>query len=268
MPIPRRIVQTHRSASWGVSWRRSWQRLHPDFDYAFLDDAQCRAFVGERLPGLLATYDKLALPVQRADVFRYAFIYEFGGVYADVDTVCLARLDSYIDLDRDHLVVGLEMSPAEFPLRADLYAQMYCQPMQILQWTFAASPRHPALLAVLEQLRAQVEGMSVQELQRLSLSDRATLALTGPMAFTEALLRYMAKGDPPSESVTVLPRSTWGCWPGERGNPAHPPRVRHLFEGSWKRQPVRPDQTPMGGEGRVGSVGRGRVSADGTPGLP
>lgn len=114
MSITKRIVQTHHSKSLAHASQISWQAHHPDFQYQFFDDANCRAFIANNLPQLLTIYDKLPLPVQTADFFRYAVIYDGGGVYADTDTRCCAALSKYVDLDIEHLVVGIEMTPAAY----------------------------------------------------------------------------------------------------------------------------------------------------------
>ena len=148
MPIVRRIVQTHHSESFSRASRATWQAHHLGFDYQFFHDAACRALIAGCFPTLLPTYDKLPLSVQKADLFRYAAIYDGGGIYADTDTRCCAPLSNYVDMDAEHLVVGIEMTPACYTQGIDAYIQDYCLPHQFLQWTFAASKGHPALALI------------------------------------------------------------------------------------------------------------------------
>ena len=114
MSIPRRIIQTHRSPDIGREWRESWIAHNPGYEYMFFTNDECRDFVAQHRPGLLPIYDKLPNFVQRVDLFRYLVVHELGGFYADVDTVCCAPLDSYVDLERDHLVGGMEMTLAHY----------------------------------------------------------------------------------------------------------------------------------------------------------
>ncbi|RZJ11374.1 MAG: hypothetical protein EOO54_21040 [Haliea sp.] len=234
MPIPRRIVQTHRSDRLHSQWRRTWVQHHPGFEHLFFDDAQCRAFIAEHSPDMLDTYDRLPLPVQKADLFRYAVIHELGGTYADVDTICCAPLDSYLDMTREHLVAGLEMAPGQFSGEPAQYVRQYCAPYQLLQWTFSAPPRHPALAVLLDRIRYLVGSMTPELLATYSRNSRFTLELTGPMLFTQVLNEFLSGTRP--GSVTVLPRLAWGGWPAETARPelAAQVKVRHLFEGSWK----------------------------------
>lgn len=77
-------------------------------------------------------YSALPIGVMRADVWRVAVIYVYGGIYADLDTECRASVCEWIDKD-DGLVVGVENCTGA-----------------IGNFVFAAIPRHPALYAVLQ----------------------------------------------------------------------------------------------------------------------
>ncbi len=234
MTIARRIVQTHRDDTFARASRESWKLYHPDFRYHFYDDAACRAVIARGFPQLLATYDKLPLAVQKADLFRYAAIYEGGGIYADTDTRCCAPLHSYLDLDVEHLVVGLEMAPSTFSRGIDTYMMRYCLPHQLLQWTFAASSGHPALALVLQRIVYNVAQMDDRQLEAWSRSARFTLELTGPMLFSQVCNEFLSGTR--NGRVTVLPRLAWGAWPREQmqGQLQDQIKLRHLFEGSWK----------------------------------
>ncbi|MCJ0763295.1 glycosyltransferase family 32 protein [Variovorax terrae] len=242
MSIPRRIIQTHRNEDLGRAHRQSWIDQHPDYDYQFFDDARCHQFMAEHAPELLPTYDKLPLPVQKSDLFRYAAIHELGGIYTDVDTICCAPLHSYLDLDTDQLIAGMEMTPAHCAPGIQHYTTYYCSPFQVLQWTFAASPRHPALALVLQRIRFYVSQMSEAQLRDWSQALRFTLELTGPAVFTQVLNEFLTGTR--EGRVAVLPRMVWGAYPGEQTRPENVAqvKVRHLFDGSWRpdRPPARP----------------------------
>lgn len=239
MPIPRIIIQTHRDPAIGAKLRQTWMHLHPDYEYRFYNNDHCRQFFSQCMPELLPTYDKLPLPVQKADLFRYAVVYWYGGIYADVDTICRAPLDSYINMDQDQLVVGLEMTPAIYQYGMQQYTAHYSSPGQLLQWTFAASPRHPALAQLLAKIRFMVQLNSREEVADYSRHARYTLELTGPMSFTHTLHDYMCL--PHHPKVTVLPQLYWGHNPWHNtGIALQDPaiKVRHLYHGSWKAKPA------------------------------
>lgn len=242
MPIPRRIIQTHRSPAIGARHRETWRAHHPDYEYLFFDDDACRDFIRQQVPALSTTYERLPLPVQKADLFRYAAVHRLGGVYADVDTACRAPLHDYADLGREHLLVGIEMTPDAYPGGVQAYARHYCFPVQYLQWTFAAPPGHPVLGRVLQRIAAFVHEMPDRSLRAWSeASQRFTLELTGPIMFTQVIRELLAQRRAPP--VTVLHRHVWGAIPPELRSPQILPSVKvaHLFAGSWKPPRARND---------------------------
>lgn len=236
MSIPKRIVQSHRAEEIGYDWRRTWMRHHPEFVYEFYDDAACENFLRDSMPGLLPTYLKLPLPVQKADLFRYAVIYHLGGIYADVDTICLAPVASYIDMDTSSLVAGIEMSVADGCFEMKEYVRLFCSPQQVLQWCFAAPPRHAVLGRTLRRIEFLVSSLTREQLERGSAASRFTLELTGPMLFTQVVMDAATQRD---AAIVLLPRPVWGALPREHQLPEIRSRMKvaHLFAGSWK--PVR-----------------------------
>lgn len=103
-----------------------------------------------------------------------------------------------------------------------------------MQWTFAASQRHPALALILKRIQFSAARMTDVQLREWSQNNRFTLELTGPMLFSQVCNDFLAgtrKG-----KITLLPRLTWGAWLNEQANPALQKKIKvqHLFEGSWK----------------------------------
>ncbi len=234
--IPKVIVQTHRNQSVGAEYRKTWLDQNPGFEYRFFDDNAVRDFLVENMPRLVSVYDKLPHPVQRADLFRYAYVYQCGGVYSDVDTICEASLASYIDFNQDALVVGIEMSPGDYKFGLEQYTRQYTSPFQVLQWTFASSPKHPALATMLDRIRFYVNTLTVEQLQSWSRVDRFTLELTGPMMFSQVVFDCLSGAR--QGKVELLGQSIWGYNPWHNHSISETDetiKVRHLFHGSWKQ---------------------------------
>lgn len=94
--FPRLVFQTWKSryaipANY-ARWSESFKRLNPDFDYYLWDDSQNRCFIEKYYPWFLPTYDTYPREIYRVDAVRYFFLYQFGGIYADMDTECLRPL--------------------------------------------------------------------------------------------------------------------------------------------------------------------------------
>jgi len=237
MSIPKRIIQTHKNADIHVEHRRTWIAHNPEFEYLFFDDAGCERFIGQHFPEFLPTYDKLPLKAQKADFFRYLAIYRLGGIYADVDTICMAPVAGYLDLESVDLAIGIEMTADVYRQGPRKYLQEYLAPRQFSQWTFAAAAGHPMLAALMQSIHQSVAQLSQARLVELSGLPRFVLELTGPIAFTQAVQFYTAFH--PSQAIQVLPQLYWGYspWHNTGVNPRQNGDVKlvHLFHGSWRK---------------------------------
>lgn len=95
---------------------RTWQDLNPEHGYEFFDDDAMSEFVaGFSCAGfsfessaLIAAFHRIKPGAGKADLFRYLLMYERGGVYVDIDAVCLAPLSTFV-APEDHVVTGIGM---------------------------------------------------------------------------------------------------------------------------------------------------------------
>jgi mannosyltransferase OCH1-like enzyme len=67
----------------------SLKRVNPDFAHFLWDDLDNRRFIEKYYPWFLPVYDAYPREIYRADAVRYFFLYQFGGLYADMDTESL-----------------------------------------------------------------------------------------------------------------------------------------------------------------------------------
>lgn len=103
--IPKIIWQTHnylyedlpdhilRSA-------KTWQNLNPGWKYNYVNHIDREKFVKEEIPDLYKYYMMFGSEehfMHQADLWRYAVIYKYGGVYSDMDSVCRKPLDYMLD---------------------------------------------------------------------------------------------------------------------------------------------------------------------------
>ncbi|MBA3751493.1 hypothetical protein H0X06_01655 [Candidatus Dependentiae bacterium] len=75
--------------------QRSIQHLHPDWEYKLWTDADVPAFQlhNEGLYNSSVNYG------EKADILRYEILYRIGGIYLDIDFVCLKPLDVLLQYD-------------------------------------------------------------------------------------------------------------------------------------------------------------------------
>lgn len=135
MNIPLQLWQTYKTKALpqqAIPLVQSWTNKNPNLIVNFMDDAECDHFIKQNFADdFYKMYSSLPFGVMKADVWRVAVVYINGGIYADTDTDCIVSIDRWISPD-DKLVIAVE------------------QPNGALaNFIFAATPKHPALLHVL-----------------------------------------------------------------------------------------------------------------------
>ena len=249
--IPRIIHQTWKDSSvpqWALPTTHSWRDMNPDYEYRLWDDKDAEALIRERYPELVPAYMNHMVPVQRADVFRYAVVHAFGGVYADIDVHCNVPVDNWLqhDLFNVDMILGWEALSSRKEVEAKHFAVEY----QLCQWTFAAAPGNWLLRSVLDDIVAYYD----RKMHEVSVS---IIRSTGPGMFSSAIQRALKRrfnitfGDPPLTKedmkmskdmrrihigrTMILPLESFGYRPGVRGGGSGANRlVTHRFRGSWK----------------------------------
>lgn len=137
--IPKIIWQTYKDKiddlpDYAVQAMSTWMENNPGWEHRYVDDSEARDFIVSEYGNEYAEiFDNLPVPVMRGDMWRYLVIYKYGGVYADLDTVCLSPIDSWIGED---------------------YSMVVCPEnnLHFCQWAFAAEPGHPVMKSVVEAM--------------------------------------------------------------------------------------------------------------------
>ncbi|KAL4232655.1 hypothetical protein ACF0H5_007343 [Mactra antiquata] len=94
--IPHILHQTYKSEQIPINFAsnlESFLKWNPAWTYYLWTDDSARQLIQERHPYLLEIWDNYRKPINRADALRYVVLYEFGGVYADLDVEFLRPLD-------------------------------------------------------------------------------------------------------------------------------------------------------------------------------
>jgi hypothetical protein len=81
----------------------TWKNLNPGWDYRYVDHIERDEFVSQ-YPEIYETY-KYQPPAHQSDIWRYLVTYEFGGCYADMDSVCVKPLDSLLNTEAEIVLV-------------------------------------------------------------------------------------------------------------------------------------------------------------------
>jgi mannosyltransferase OCH1-like enzyme len=82
----------------------SWQENNEDYKYNYINHIERQSFIqetfGEEWSSL---YSQCESQVFQADMWRILCLYEYGGIYADMDTICLKSINSFMDLNKDFI---------------------------------------------------------------------------------------------------------------------------------------------------------------------
>lgn len=131
--IPKIIWQTtkntnnlHINAKKSIA---SFLQKNPNYQWYIMDDEQCRQFIQDHFSQeFYNMYISLPFGIMRADVWRIAIIYVYGGIYVDTDCNCIVPLDNWIN-PNDELIAFEEWSNCSYG-----------------NFVIIAEPKHPALL--------------------------------------------------------------------------------------------------------------------------
>ena len=105
--IPKIIHQTWKDENIPEKWKKAqqdWLNLHPGWEYMLWTDKKIREYISTRHPDYLALHDSYEYPIQRADMIRYFVLYDYGGVYCDMDMYPMKNIEPYLLNDIDYFV--------------------------------------------------------------------------------------------------------------------------------------------------------------------
>jgi mannosyltransferase OCH1-like enzyme len=106
--IPKKIFQTWKTAIISQNLKLitdTWKINNPDYEYFLYDDNMCRNFLSESFgQEIVSTYDKIKIAAYKADLWRYCILYKYGGFYADIDTLCMGKIDDFTNKSIDYIV--------------------------------------------------------------------------------------------------------------------------------------------------------------------
>lgn len=171
--IPKIIWQTYKTSyedmpSYAIDASSSWKIKNPDYQYFYVNDDEAAQFIlSEYGQEYFDLFMSCPVGVMRGDMWRYLVIYKYGGVYADIDTICNLPIDDWLDKNSD-VFISLENE------------------VHFCQWTFAAKPGSPLIKQVINLM---IERLKVLDVTRPSFIHHAT----GPGVWTDGILSYVER---------------------------------------------------------------------------
>ena len=187
MAIPKTIYQTFKTdklpllTRWHIG---KMKKNNPLYSYEFYDDNRINDFIlsafGE---DILALYRRINIGAAKADFFRYAILYKHGGIYLDIDSLLVCKLDDFI-LPSDDAIISMESHPGVY-----------------VQWALVYAAGHPFLQKTLEII--------IENLKNNSFPNDVH-KMTGPTAYSNAISACLKEN--PGISHRVMGIDYNGCF--------------------------------------------------------
>lgn len=169
-PIARIVWQTFKTDVVPIRMHNasaSWSHKNPDCDYNFLVDSACAQMIEDFDQELLECYRRTPPGAFRADIWRYCALYHFGGIYADIDTVCKHPIGKLIQ-ENDQFIVSYDAN------RTKLFNAFIC-----------STPKHPVLERILNNIKSTL--LDEQQYETIKHNPSLLYDITGPGGLARAV---------------------------------------------------------------------------------
>ena len=112
--ISRNIFQTWSTKNISNEFKsltETWTQFNPNYAYFLYDDDDCHAFIKKHFDDrVYNAYCRIIPGAFKADLWRYCILYIYGGVYCDIDTICMHSLDAFLNEDIEFMT-AIDLNP-------------------------------------------------------------------------------------------------------------------------------------------------------------
>lgn len=150
-----------------LAWQKSWQEKHPDWEYRLWTDADAKVFpfINRK------RFDEAVNVGEKADIFRYEILNQFGGLYVDTDFACVQPFDIFHHTC--DFYTGLEAALEENSVVA------------LANGLIGAAPGHPIIKSCIEHISKLSSGKD----------PGSVLKISGPGCLKRAFIKCCQKGN-------------------------------------------------------------------------
>jgi len=147
--IPRNIFQTWETkelSSGFLKLTQTWKDKNLNYSYFLFDSNDRENFIKKHFSiNVYNAYNRIIPGAFKADLWRYCVLYIFGGVYIDIDTICINSIDKFLNED------------VEFITPVDLNNCSTIGTHNLFCSFIASIPKHPILLNCINRIVSNVE---------------------------------------------------------------------------------------------------------------
>lgn len=210
--IPRNFFQTYKTSLFDqqhAEWMRLFRVQHPDHNFIFHDDQAMDEFMKTHWGHhpIYPIYLGAQFGPSKADIWRYCILYTYGGIYLDIDSAILFKLN-IIPTEMEEMI-SYEKNQLEtfswqtgWPCGKYFASRNFHQPKLshsgniALQWLLIFKAEHPIMGRVIELI---VEYSSFYKNKEFDNVLHAVTSFTGPLVYTQALWEHVEQGNHVSE---------------------------------------------------------------------
>ena len=176
--IPKKIFQTWEINDIDPEFQKIidiWKTKNPDYKYKFFNKDDRKNFIKDNFDiSVLNAYNKIIPGAFKCDLWRYCVLYIEGGVYVDIDTYCMGKLDNFIGKNDEFVV------PIDLNVKID-------EGQHNLACGFIASiPKSEILLKAINQIVYNVEH---------NIIPKSILDFCGPGMLGRSVNKYMKRSE-------------------------------------------------------------------------
>lgn len=166
--IPKIIWQTHKVEysqlpEYMLECSKTWKKHNPEYEYRYLDDNDMDNFILEYFgKEWLDILNNCPIKIMKVDTFKYMLLYVYGGVYADIDYICSAPINSWSDKEQNLII-----------FQDDLF-------LEFTQAVFASSPNNTILSKTIDNIKKDLKNANKPSQQLVG-------RLTGYLQFSKTI---------------------------------------------------------------------------------
>jgi mannosyltransferase OCH1-like enzyme len=216
---------------WHPIWKicyPTWKTHYPDFVHKMWGDKDIDIFVEEYFPKHYNVYKTFTTHIFKLDFVRLAFLYQFGGIYADMDMYCYKNFYSELIAD-----VNLIQSNGIKNINCNEHVQ---------NSLMAASAKNKFFLECIDELcdrYMEREQSVVYAYANRNLIptlkhfySECVLQISGPVLLSDIYEKY-------SDTINVLPRELYNDSIHEYKENY---RTKHMMTGLWGKEAIEQNQ--------------------------
>ena len=214
--VPKIIHQTWKTDDIPSHYKplvESWKNKYPDYKYNLWSDQKLEEYVKKHWSWYLPVWEKLVPFIKKVDTVRYMWMYDLGGMYADLDMECLKKA-SFLEKYPGMAFIPSANHAVDWSYDADKASPAW----------LASVPKNPIWLYILRYIANNTH--------------RPVLSSTGPIALANTLKEIKKEKN---HNIVLVSEYILGIGSYKNFNLFNPNRYsNHLNFGTWDHPKVDP----------------------------